>query len=282
MTTTTPRRSPQLGAATLGESGGQPMAPRIQAAWHGARISAPAYPGHVRAGRQPRDPRRGRRGAGRSRARRERRHRARARLLGRGAHDRRRGARHRGSRDRRRRARCRRARSARLPGVLDDDRVARRDRRSTRAGSAAAAIVGDVLVHDGDWIVGDADGVTVVAEGRHLDDVLAAGQAPEAKEQEFFEELRAGKTTIELLGSTRRRSPATSGLVHDAVQRVAVGVRDLAADRVVVRRCSSSYDHVSSSFDRDRARVLLWCGPSRRGTCSRGCRRPRCRRSPAT
>ena len=31
-------------AATLGESGGHPMAPRIKAAWLGARISAPAYP----------------------------------------------------------------------------------------------------------------------------------------------------------------------------------------------------------------------------------------------
>ena len=34
----------QLGAATLGESGGHPMAPRVRAAWPGARISAPAYP----------------------------------------------------------------------------------------------------------------------------------------------------------------------------------------------------------------------------------------------
>ena len=34
----------QLGAATLGESGGQPMSPRIKAAWNGARISAPAFP----------------------------------------------------------------------------------------------------------------------------------------------------------------------------------------------------------------------------------------------
>src|SRR5689334_1465569 len=34
----------QLGAATLGESGGRPMSPRLKAAWIGARISAPAYP----------------------------------------------------------------------------------------------------------------------------------------------------------------------------------------------------------------------------------------------
>src|SRR6185369_9751408 len=34
----------QLGSATLGESGGHPMAPRLRAAWLGAHISAPAYP----------------------------------------------------------------------------------------------------------------------------------------------------------------------------------------------------------------------------------------------
>src|SRR5438045_2314648 len=33
-----------LGAATLGESGGRPMAPRVRPAWSGARISAPAFP----------------------------------------------------------------------------------------------------------------------------------------------------------------------------------------------------------------------------------------------
>src|SRR6478736_1335546 len=34
----------QLGAATIGESGGRPMSPRVRAAWPGARISAPAFP----------------------------------------------------------------------------------------------------------------------------------------------------------------------------------------------------------------------------------------------
>src|SRR3954471_9327187 len=33
-----------LGSATLGESGGRPMAPRVRAVWIGARISAPALP----------------------------------------------------------------------------------------------------------------------------------------------------------------------------------------------------------------------------------------------
>jgi len=61
------------------------------------------------------------------------------------------------------------------------------------------ALVGDVFVHAGDWIVADPDGVTVVPM-KALDDVLAAGQAREAKEAGFFEALRNGQTTVQLLG----------------------------------------------------------------------------------
>jgi 4-hydroxy-4-methyl-2-oxoglutarate aldolase len=61
-----------------------------------------------------------------------------------------------------------------------------------------SAIVGDLQVEQGDWIVADADGVTVVPHTK-LDDVLAAGRARDAKEATFFEALRAGHTTIELL-----------------------------------------------------------------------------------
>jgi 4-hydroxy-4-methyl-2-oxoglutarate aldolase len=60
------------------------------------------------------------------------------------------------------------------------------------------ARVGDVDVQLDDWIVGDADGVTVVP-GSDLDAVLAAGRAREAKEAKMFDALRAGRTTIELL-----------------------------------------------------------------------------------
>jgi len=58
--------------------------------------------------------------------------------------------------------------------------------------------VGGVTVHTGDWIVGDADGVAVIAAAE-LDAVLAAGQARADKEQGLFTELRSGKTTVELL-----------------------------------------------------------------------------------
>ena len=60
------------------------------------------------------------------------------------------------------------------------------------------SVVGDVLVHEGDWIVADADGVTVISRAQ-IADVLAAGQEREAKERWYFEELRAGRTTVELL-----------------------------------------------------------------------------------
>jgi 4-hydroxy-4-methyl-2-oxoglutarate aldolase len=59
--------------------------------------------------------------------------------------------------------------------------------------------VGGVLVCRGDWVVADVDGVTIVP-GAALADVVAAGQAREEKEAGFFEALRGGSTTVELLG----------------------------------------------------------------------------------
>jgi 4-hydroxy-4-methyl-2-oxoglutarate aldolase len=59
--------------------------------------------------------------------------------------------------------------------------------------------VGGVVVAAGDWVVGDVDGVTFIPAGA-VDEVLAAGRAREAKEAGFFEALRSGRTTVELLG----------------------------------------------------------------------------------
>jgi 4-hydroxy-4-methyl-2-oxoglutarate aldolase len=59
--------------------------------------------------------------------------------------------------------------------------------------------VGGIVVSAGDWVVGDADGVTFVP-AEAVDEVLAAGRAREAKEAGFFEALRGGRTTVELLG----------------------------------------------------------------------------------
>jgi 4-hydroxy-4-methyl-2-oxoglutarate aldolase len=61
------------------------------------------------------------------------------------------------------------------------------------------ARVGGVLVAPGDWVVADVDGVTFVAS-ESVDEVVAAGRAREEKEAGFFESLRSGSTTVELLG----------------------------------------------------------------------------------
>jgi len=76
-----------------------------------------------------------------------------------------------------------------LPGATKD-----------KPGAVGAPVrVGGVEVAAGDWVVADVDGVTFVPRDS-LEEVLAAGRAREAKEAGFFEALRAGQTTVELLG----------------------------------------------------------------------------------
>jgi 4-hydroxy-4-methyl-2-oxoglutarate aldolase len=187
-----------LGVATLGESGGRPMRARIRPAWPGARLAAPAFtvrctPGdnlaiHVAVARAPAgsalavdvglEPELGYWGEVLTTA----------------------------------------AEAHRLTGLVIDGCV--RDVGALEAhrfpvfstgvalpgatkklpgATGGSAVVGDVQVRTGDWVVGDADGVTVVPSG-HLDDVLAAGTARAEREQALFDALRAGKTTVELLG----------------------------------------------------------------------------------
>jgi 4-hydroxy-4-methyl-2-oxoglutarate aldolase len=187
-----------LGAATLGESGGSPMAPRVRAVWPGATVSGPAFPVvctagdnlaiHVGVAEAPRgsvlvasvgdEPARGYWGE----------------VLTTGAE----------------------ARG--ISGLVIDGGVrdvaalaahrfpvfsalvALRGATKNQVGTVGVrAKVGDVDVEPGDWIVGDADGVTVVPRAR-LDEVLEAGRARAAKEEGFFAELRDGRTTIDLLG----------------------------------------------------------------------------------
>jgi 4-hydroxy-4-methyl-2-oxoglutarate aldolase len=59
--------------------------------------------------------------------------------------------------------------------------------------------VGGVTVHTGDLVVGDADGVVVVAAS-DLGVVIEAAHARAEFEQELFAHLRSGATTVELLG----------------------------------------------------------------------------------
>jgi 4-hydroxy-4-methyl-2-oxoglutarate aldolase len=61
------------------------------------------------------------------------------------------------------------------------------------------AVVGDVEVRAGDWVVADRDGVVIVPGGSAAD-VVAAASARDAKEADMFTALRGGSTTVELLG----------------------------------------------------------------------------------
>jgi len=63
-------------------------------------------------------------------------------------------------------------------------------------------VLGGVLVRPGDWIVGDGDGVCVVARDR-LERLLEAAAAREAKEDGIRTELARGRTTVDVLGLSR-------------------------------------------------------------------------------
>ena len=60
-------------------------------------------------------------------------------------------------------------------------------------------VLGGVTVHPGDLIFGDADGLVVIERGR-LDHVYEAAVLRRDREAGLMDQLRAGKTTIELLG----------------------------------------------------------------------------------
>lgn len=187
----------ELGAATIGESGGRAMRDRVRAAWPGARLAAPAYPVrctpgdnlaiHVAVTTAP----------------------AGAALvvdvgdvreLGYWGEVLTTAAEARGI-----------AGLVIDGGVRDIDAlqahgfpvfsttIALRGATKTQPGRVGdTASVGDVEVTVGDWVVGDADGVTVVPVGT-LTEVMKAGRARADKESRMFDALRSGRTTIELL-----------------------------------------------------------------------------------
>jgi 4-hydroxy-4-methyl-2-oxoglutarate aldolase len=59
-------------------------------------------------------------------------------------------------------------------------------------------VIGGVEVHDGDWVVADADGVVVLPADR-CHEILAAGDQRARREATMFEQLADGRTTVELL-----------------------------------------------------------------------------------
>lgn len=69
-----------------------------------------------------------------------------------------------------------------------------------RAGATGVGVtVGEVEVAPGDWIVADVDGVAVVPRGA-VDAVRAAASRRASAELGLFTRLRAGETTVDLLG----------------------------------------------------------------------------------
>ncbi len=187
----------ELGSATLGESGGRAADRRLRPAWTGARIAAPAYPVgctpgdnlavHVAVTKAPagsvlvvdvgRVADRGYWGE----------------VLTTGAE------------------------AAGLAGLVLDggvrdvaaleahrfpvfsSTIALTGASKDKPGTVGSPVrVGGVEVAAGDWVVADVDGVTFVP-GAALDEVVAAGRAREAKEAGFFEALRSGSSTVELL-----------------------------------------------------------------------------------
>ena len=63
----------------------------------------------------------------------------------------------------------------------------------------ATVTVGNQAVSPGDWVVGDVDGVVVI-DADAVDEVLAAARQRATNEEALFEALRAGATTVDLLG----------------------------------------------------------------------------------
>jgi 4-hydroxy-4-methyl-2-oxoglutarate aldolase len=69
---------------------------------------------------------------------------------------------------------------------------------------------GGVTVRPGDIVVGDVDGLVIVPQER-AEEVLAAASARRMREAEIMEELRKGKTTIELLRLPDMAKPGVKG-----------------------------------------------------------------------
>jgi 4-hydroxy-4-methyl-2-oxoglutarate aldolase len=60
-------------------------------------------------------------------------------------------------------------------------------------------VLGDVRVELGDLVVGDADGVVVVAQAKATE-VIERARESERREAEIVERLRKGETTLEIYG----------------------------------------------------------------------------------
>lgn len=186
-----------LGSATLGESGGKPMHPRIGVAWPGAATAGPAYSVqcaiadnlavHAAVAEAPAGsvlvvatdpPERGYWGEVLTTAAEVRG--IRGLVIDGGVRD------------------VAALEAHRFP--VFSALIALRGATKVTGGEIGGVVrVGDVEVHTGDWVVGDRDGVTVIG-GDELHDTIGRGQARAHKETAMFDKLREGASTVELLG----------------------------------------------------------------------------------
>ena len=60
-------------------------------------------------------------------------------------------------------------------------------------------IIGDILINPGDIIVGDRDGVVVVPQNR-IEEAIEKSKARELKEENVRQQLREGKTSLQIYG----------------------------------------------------------------------------------
>lgn len=69
------------------------------------------------------------------------------------------------------------------------------------AGGALGAplIVGETTVMPGDLVLGDADGIVIVPQAE-ISDAIAQSEARDRAEEEIFQALRAGRSTLDIYG----------------------------------------------------------------------------------
>ena len=80
--------------------------------------------------------------------------------------------------------------------------IARRGIFQDFLGSVGAPVaLGGVMIRAGDYVVADSDGIVIV-DPDAMEKTLERALEREEKERRIMVELRAGKTTIELLGLT--------------------------------------------------------------------------------
>ena len=71
-------------------------------------------------------------------------------------------------------------------------------KRADGAGSLGQSVlIGEILVHTGDLLVADADGVVVIARA-DVERVVELGAKREAEERAFIERLKNGERTMDI------------------------------------------------------------------------------------